>query len=175
MSSFIVFIKHFVSIAHPDKLLHYIPSLIHPQIHMDHIQEDEGPEKAKKRKTFSSALRVHRGRVPLTCRTSLITRKWGRKDGFAWGRRRPWKRRCNLTLAPGKSLLCPDSGRERKDQWGGGRASRYLMTPAQPVLYMHPWWCASICQAWLKERSTERQSVPEPPWLSWGLLIAAER
>lgn len=40
MSSFIVFIKHFVSIAPPDKFLHYIPLWIRPQIHMNYIQDD---------------------------------------------------------------------------------------------------------------------------------------
>lgn len=74
MSSFIVFIKHFVSIAPPDKFLHYIPLLVRPQIHMNYIQDDKARRRQKKG-TFSSALSVHRGHVPRTCRTSLITRK----------------------------------------------------------------------------------------------------
>lgn len=157
MCSFIVFIKHFVSIAHLDKLQHFILLLIRPQIHVIHIQEDKGLEEGKK--GSSSALRVHRGHVPRACRTSLITRKWGRKPGLAWGRESgaaTWR----LRRGNHSSALTVGGRRRINEEKEEPRGSRRRQRVA---LHMHPSWggsappCARLEQGTMSPRTSSAE------------------
>lgn len=111
--------------------------LICPQIQTNHIRKaKEGTviHKAGKRrpgggkKPFLFALHVNRGHFPIHSIFNYTEVEQEGQVSLRGGRL--WKRCCCSTCAPGKSVLCPDCGREGRvvliDQWGERRASRHF-------------------------------------------------
>lgn len=81
---------------------------------MIHIQEDKGLEEVKKEKKKNFICPPWSPWAPSARMQNIFNYTEVRQEARVSLRSR--KRRCNLTPAPGKSLLCPDGGRERKDQ-----------------------------------------------------------